>query len=75
MCKSVDGQHAAKSTRDAFQRDTFEVDFALLTAQARAWTMMLQCVLACMPLRVWCVHGLDGEFANYFNRIFKTHNS
>ena len=34
MCKSVIGQHAAESTSDAFQRDTFEVDIALLTVQA-----------------------------------------
>ena len=32
VCKSVDGQHAAESTRDAPQRDTFEVGIALLTA-------------------------------------------
>ena len=31
-CNSVNGQHAAKSTRDALQRDTFERGTALLIA-------------------------------------------
>ena len=31
-CNSVDGQHAAKSTRNALQRDTFKRGIALLIA-------------------------------------------
>ena len=54
MCKSVNGQHAAESTMDAFQRDTFKVGIALLTAASlsvnNGVTVHIRSNLhACMP--------------------------
>ena len=51
--------YAAKYARDALQRDAFEVRIVLLTT------------MPTLHYVVVCAHGLDSEFANYFNKIFK----
>ena len=44
MYKSVNGQHAAESTMDAFQGDTFKVGIALLTAASLSVNSMTVCI-------------------------------
>ena len=74
MCKSVDGQHPAESTRDTLPRDSFKVGTALLTAASLSVddsvTMRIrQNLLLChahTTLRMQHAHGLNSEFAKLY---------
>ena len=66
---------AAESTREALQRDAFEVGIALLTAASSSADnsvtvhMLDRTWLVChthTTLCVQCVHGLDSKFAKLF---------
>ena len=77
--KSVDGQHAAKSTRNAPQRDTFKVGIALLTDASSSADNGVNSVysteLACLPRPYYITCVTCEWFRQQIHEIISTNYS